>query len=65
MLPTLRLFAALFGCDYRQCKVRGIGPGIAIKLMQRHFLCQPRFVGPPRQNRGRWIFFAWTTASAS
>ncbi len=38
MLPTLRLYAALAGCDYRLSHVKGIGPATAIKLMQHHGL---------------------------
>lgn len=38
VLPTLRLYAALAGCDYRACHVKGVGPATAIKLMQHHGL---------------------------
>ena len=38
MLPTLRLFAALAGCDYKACHVRGIGSATAFKLMEHHGL---------------------------
>ena len=33
-MPTLRLYAALAGCDYKACHVRGIGPATAFKLME-------------------------------
>jgi 5'-3' exonuclease len=38
VLPTLRLLAALAGCDYKACHVRGIGPATAFKLMEHHGL---------------------------